>query len=351
VAVGVAVLGAEDGTDLEDLKEVRGDGHLLVELGALGEAALTTEVVELEDVGTTLGETGDDLGGVDLDEVLVDEVLAEVLADLGLEAEDGVVGEGAEVNPTVVETGLLENADIAVVTLDLLGQVVVLLVIVTLVEGVEAVSIGHLEGEESGGSGHDVDSLDVDLGVLLGAGLDGDLGLDDGTVDIDDGLGRDLGSVLDEVDRGLTLVAESAHHELSSAETATELDEAGLTLATDSVDTSTDPDLLTSLSSSDLSETSELAVSDNRRVDEGEVTEVGSINASDLNRSTDSLLNLLDRLLLLRLLLLLSSSRVLRDFNSLDLRLSLRHDFVYITKKDARRYKVIKNTTITINSV
>lgn len=52
--VGVGVFSSEDGTDLEDATHVSAKSHLLVELGALGEARILVEILQLENVGTTL---------------------------------------------------------------------------------------------------------------------------------------------------------------------------------------------------------------------------------------------------------------------------------------------------------
>ena len=92
VAVRVGVFGAEDGRDFKNTLKIALKRHLLVELGRLREEAGATHVVELEDGGTALGRDSDHLGAVDFDEVAVGEELAEVLADAGLDAEDGVGG-------------------------------------------------------------------------------------------------------------------------------------------------------------------------------------------------------------------------------------------------------------------
>lgn len=96
VAVRVGVLGAEDGADLEDAAKVGRDGHLLGQLGALGEKGVAAKVVDLEDGGAALGGGGLELGRVDLDEAAVEDV-AELARDEGADAEEGLVGGVAQV--------------------------------------------------------------------------------------------------------------------------------------------------------------------------------------------------------------------------------------------------------------
>ena len=54
MSVRVRVLGAEDGTDLEDAFHVCGDAHLLRELRALCEIRRAAEIVDLENGGAGL---------------------------------------------------------------------------------------------------------------------------------------------------------------------------------------------------------------------------------------------------------------------------------------------------------
>lgn len=70
VTMGEGVFSSEDGTNFEDSFEVRLDTHLLVELGRLGKTGILTEILQLEDVGTTFGRATDKLGSVDFDEIL-----------------------------------------------------------------------------------------------------------------------------------------------------------------------------------------------------------------------------------------------------------------------------------------
>lgn len=70
VSVGKTVFGSENWTNFENSVEISHNAHLLVELGRLGEAGFSVEVLHLEDVGTTFGSTGNELGGVDFNESL-----------------------------------------------------------------------------------------------------------------------------------------------------------------------------------------------------------------------------------------------------------------------------------------
>ena len=65
VAVGERVLGAEDGAHLEDALEVAHQSHLLVQLRRLREVREAVKVLDLEDVGATLGGGCDELRRVD----------------------------------------------------------------------------------------------------------------------------------------------------------------------------------------------------------------------------------------------------------------------------------------------
>ena len=102
----VVLLGAEDGADLEAAFEAgaRGD-HLLVELRRLREADLLPKVVEAEHLRTTLRGAADELGGMHLDKRrgLGEEERAEKSADDSLDPEDGLVGPGPQIDPSVVE--------------------------------------------------------------------------------------------------------------------------------------------------------------------------------------------------------------------------------------------------------
>lgn len=77
---------------LEHSLHVCADGHLLVELRALGEIRLAVKVLELKDIGPALTGGSDHLGAVDLHKVLAQEELPEQSADSTLDAEDGLIG-------------------------------------------------------------------------------------------------------------------------------------------------------------------------------------------------------------------------------------------------------------------
>ena len=103
VLVGVGLFGPEHRPHLKDALEAAGHGHLLVELGALGQVGVAVEVVHLEHFGAALAGGGDQLGGVDLDEVLVQQVLAHGVDQDGLGLEHQLVFVGAQVDPAVVD--------------------------------------------------------------------------------------------------------------------------------------------------------------------------------------------------------------------------------------------------------
>ena len=103
VLVGVALLGAEHGTGLEDTLKAGSHGHLLIELGALCQISVAVEVVHLEYLRAALAGSSDQLGGVDLDEVAVQQELAHGIDEAALCLEHQLVLVGAQVDPAVVD--------------------------------------------------------------------------------------------------------------------------------------------------------------------------------------------------------------------------------------------------------
>mgnify|MGYP007054560256 CR=1 FL=1 len=166
VAVGVGVLGAEDGADLVDAAEVRRDGHLLGQLGALGEEGGAAEVVDLEDAGAGLGGGALQLGGVDLDEAAGVEGGAEDPADGGLQAEDGLGGGGAQVEDAVCQARAVGDVRAAPV-----DAVLVLLLLRR-----ADLRLVHAEGHGLLAAHDDVQLVDGDLDVVHRAAQHGHLG-------------------------------------------------------------------------------------------------------------------------------------------------------------------------------
>mmetsp|Transcript_23133 Transcript_23133/g.59104 ORF Transcript_23133/g.59104 Transcript_23133/m.59104 type:complete len:476 (-) Transcript_23133:597-2024(-) len=109
VAVRPGLLRAEHGPDLKHALAVGRDGHLLVQLRRLRQARGLPHVVELEHGGAALAGARDELGRVDLDEVLGQQVGAEDLAHRALHAEDGLVGGRAQVQEAVVQAVVLAH--------------------------------------------------------------------------------------------------------------------------------------------------------------------------------------------------------------------------------------------------
>ena len=103
VLVGVALLCAEHGAGLEDALKAGSHGHLLVELGALCQIGIAVEVIHLEHLRAALAGSSDQLGGVDLDEVTVQQELAHGVDEAALCLEHQLVLVGAQVDPAVVD--------------------------------------------------------------------------------------------------------------------------------------------------------------------------------------------------------------------------------------------------------
>ena len=101
--VGIALLGAEHGTGLEDTLKTGSHSHLLVELRALCQIGVAVEVVHLEHLRAALAGSSDQLGGVDLNEVAVQQELAHGVDKAALCLEHQLVLVGAQVDPAVVD--------------------------------------------------------------------------------------------------------------------------------------------------------------------------------------------------------------------------------------------------------
>ncbi|TFA99250.1 hypothetical protein CCMA1212_008992 [Trichoderma ghanense] len=99
-----------------DATKVGRDGHLLGELGALGQEGLAAKVVDLEHGGTALGGGRLKLGGVDLYKAILLESVPELAGDHGSDAEQGLVGrvsqiEDARLHAAAQSLGRLVDAE------------------------------------------------------------------------------------------------------------------------------------------------------------------------------------------------------------------------------------------------
>mmetsp|Transcript_106783 Transcript_106783/g.300585 ORF Transcript_106783/g.300585 Transcript_106783/m.300585 type:complete len:749 (-) Transcript_106783:198-2444(-) len=290
VTVGEGPLGAEDGPNLKDTRHVRHQCHLLVQLRRLSEVGAAFEVVHAENVGTTLGRTAEELGGVDLLEAVLQQILAEQRAHARLDAEDGLVRHRSQVDHAVVQAHVLAHAH----------QRGVLLIL-----GLAPGGIRELQ-RQGRGAADAIEPLDGELDVLLRRGGDGLVRASDLREDVDHGL---VGQPTRE---GRDLLAEG--HRLHRGDVLPEREEAELVaLLAAVVYSGADPDLLILHRGIQLRNIRPLAVSLRLALDE-EVGEVvfhevvqgagGARGFGILSRDPLVLLALL-LLLLLPLLLLL----------------------------------------------
>lgn len=149
MAVSEGVFCAEDRSDFKDSLEIGHHAHLLVELGRLGQTGLAVKVAELEDVAASLGTTSNELGSVDLDEVVVYAELPEELTDSRGKLEDGLLGGRPKVYHPVVEASLHAHRRIVarllfnLMLLRLFSPVLVLLVRVFRVIGQILIFFSH----------------------------------------------------------------------------------------------------------------------------------------------------------------------------------------------------------------
>ena len=84
----------------------------LYSCGDCAEARGLSHVVELEHARAALRRASDELRGVNLDEILRSQRVAEEFAHGGLDAEDGLVRGGPQVDHAVVQPRVLAHADV-----------------------------------------------------------------------------------------------------------------------------------------------------------------------------------------------------------------------------------------------
>ena len=70
-----------------------------------------TEVLELEDVGTTFRSSSNHLGRVNLDEVILDHELSVKAANSRLKLEDSLISWNSQVDDSIVESDILLDND------------------------------------------------------------------------------------------------------------------------------------------------------------------------------------------------------------------------------------------------
>mmetsp|Transcript_43550 Transcript_43550/g.132546 ORF Transcript_43550/g.132546 Transcript_43550/m.132546 type:complete len:253 (-) Transcript_43550:1064-1822(-) len=199
VSTGVGILGPKDRSAFVHALESRArGGHLLVKLRTHGEARGLAEVIEGEDVGSALGRSADDLGGVDLDETLGVETFPEQCAHHRFDPEDGLIGRSAQIDPSVIQPHLLTDASHPVVPL-LLRLIVLGRVRAErgLLDCVGTARVLHLKRESAAPLGDATEFGDLNLDHLLSRGIDGLIGNGEDTLHVHDALGRQTGDVLD----------------------------------------------------------------------------------------------------------------------------------------------------------
>ena len=106
VAGGEALFRTEHGADLEYALKPRGHGHLLIELRGLREIRLAVEIGQLKHVSAGFGGRAYYFGGVDLNEIALQQEIAEGSDELRLRLYHELVLFGAEVYPAVIEAGV-----------------------------------------------------------------------------------------------------------------------------------------------------------------------------------------------------------------------------------------------------
>ena len=104
VLVGIGFLGTEDGAGLKNALQARRHRHLLIELRRLREVGVGIEIFDLKHVGARLGGGADQLGGVDLHEILFEQKFTHSADESGLHLDHQLIFIAAQVDPAVVHT-------------------------------------------------------------------------------------------------------------------------------------------------------------------------------------------------------------------------------------------------------
>ena len=190
---------------IQDISPVETGAHedLLVELRRLCQEGGFVEVLDLEELRSSLRSGGVDLGGVDLVEAVLADALLDELDHHGLELEDGPDLGLPEVHEPVVETGVHLHVDL----------------------------VHDSQGEGGGGLGVDLDcggdDLEAERGLVAGLDLSGDG---------DDALPGELGELLEQGGVDLLL----GEGDLDGAEPVPEGDEGDASEGPDVLDPSLD---------------------------------------------------------------------------------------------------------------
>ena len=108
MSMRVGVFSSEYRADLKDsLEASAGSSHLLVELRRLGQTGVLVKVLQLEHVRPSFRGSPDQLRGVDLGKVALEEIVTKELADSRLNTEDALISGCARIHPSEVECCVL----------------------------------------------------------------------------------------------------------------------------------------------------------------------------------------------------------------------------------------------------
>ena len=100
---GEGLLRAEHRPDLKDALKAGGHCHLLVELRALRQIRLAIEILDLEHIRAGFARRADELRGVNLHELALQQELTHGVDHDGLRLEHQLIRVGAQVNPAIVD--------------------------------------------------------------------------------------------------------------------------------------------------------------------------------------------------------------------------------------------------------
>mmetsp|Transcript_12883 Transcript_12883/g.32660 ORF Transcript_12883/g.32660 Transcript_12883/m.32660 type:complete len:282 (-) Transcript_12883:620-1465(-) len=111
MAMRVAVLGPEDGSDREDAVKIGANRHLLVELRRLRQTRGAPKIIQGEHVGPSFGCPADQLGGLNFCKVVLLQKCPEEMANRGLNQKNALVRGYPQVKSSVLQASFTKHMD------------------------------------------------------------------------------------------------------------------------------------------------------------------------------------------------------------------------------------------------
>mmetsp|Transcript_76829 Transcript_76829/g.169700 ORF Transcript_76829/g.169700 Transcript_76829/m.169700 type:complete len:213 (+) Transcript_76829:629-1267(+) len=109
MSVSEGLLRSKDRAHLKDSRHIGHQGHLFVQLRTLCQVGIALKIVHAEHIRTSLRCATDELGSVDLLEIVLQQKLPEEHAHSRLETKDGLVRHRSQVDDAVVQADVLTH--------------------------------------------------------------------------------------------------------------------------------------------------------------------------------------------------------------------------------------------------